>query len=116
MTITLEKIKNHRNSTTVADIRGMKIGLRLLSGDEYLSAATGCVSEVKAFLEKHGADLRHRVTLDLMFRELMTQVIAIVAFDPENNQPVFNCPQDVREEIAGADRNTLIECYQALEQ
>lgn len=116
MSSALEKIKRQGTTSKIVDVRGTKIGLRLLTGIEYQSAATDCVEAVMEFLAQHGAGLSHRYTLDLMMREHMTQVIVRAAFDPENNQPVFSSASQVRGEIIRPDRTKLIDNYQTLEQ
>jgi len=116
MSATLEKIRNHGETSAIVDIRGIKIGVRLLTGNEYLAAATECVAAAKESVFQHGGDISHRLMLDLMIRELMTQVITRAAFDPETKLPVFSSATQVRSEIIRPDRNKLIDRYQTLEQ
>ena len=114
----LEKIVNHGKTKSEFDIRGTKIGLRLLSEEEYHFAVSDCAAEVAKFIGHRNVNTVHgrTLTLDLMIRELMTQVISRAAFDPESGQLVFGSPKDVREEITRPDRNKLIDSYQTLEQ
>jgi hypothetical protein len=112
MTSVLKKISNHGTKTSTVDVRGTKVSLRLLTGDEYLSAVKSAAEEVAALLRNPGQD----ITLDLMLRETMIQVITRAAFDNEGGGPVFNTAQQVRGEIVRTDRNKLIDSYKTLEE
>lgn len=116
MPTALNKIQNRATLTSIVNIRGIKIGLRLLSEKDYLLAAEECIAQVKSVLEESDATQPSRFTLDLMIRELMTQIIARAAFDPESNAPVFSASSQVRSEIIRDDRNRLIDSYAKLEE
>ncbi|RZI43702.1 hypothetical protein EGT07_08005 [Herbaspirillum sp. HC18] len=112
MTSVLNKISNHGTKTVAVDVRGVKVGLRLLSGDEYLSALKSATEEVAVLLRNSGQD----ITLELVLREAMIQVIARAAYDNENSDPVFSTAQQVRGDIVRSDRNKLIDSYKTLEE